>query len=55
MSTDPTVAERMRRYRARLRGEDVPRRRPGPQPKPVVPQPSEAERDWEALADCHTD
>ena len=26
---DQTVAERMRRYRARLRGEDVPRRKPG--------------------------
>ena len=31
--SDPmTAAERMRRYRARKRGEDVPRRRPGPAP-----------------------
>lgn len=29
---DHTAAERMRRYRARLRGENVPKRRPGPPP-----------------------
>lgn len=35
---DTTVAERMRRYRARLRGEDVPRRKPGRPSQCVAPQ-----------------
>lgn len=33
MTEDRNAAERMRRYRARQRGEDVPRRKPGPVPQ----------------------
>ena len=33
MTSDPTAADRMRRYRARLRGEDVPQKRGGRPPK----------------------
>ena len=31
--TDPTAADRMRRYRARQAGENVPRMKPGPKPR----------------------
>ncbi len=35
MTGDRNAAERMRRYRARQRGEDIPLRKPGPAPDPV--------------------
>lgn len=33
MTEDRNAAERMRRYRARRRGEDVPKLKPGPEPR----------------------
>ena len=42
---DPTAAQRMRRYRARQRGEDVPIRKPGPGriPEDLLALPAECE------------
>src|SRR5690242_922828 len=47
-------AEAARRYRARKRGEDVPKRKPGPKPVPrvlesPVPLPGEMRREWARL------
>jgi hypothetical protein len=57
------AAERMRRYRARLAGEDVPKRKPGPEPgvrnrvrneEPAPPQPGSRRRpkNWDGKSNA---